>query len=403
MNLIRKYLIVRRWNKSKKRKRTIRMKVRDCVSLFRKLEENGFRYVVLRWPEEVPITLAEENNFHEDIDLLIDINKPDLPRLAGIVSDYHGHIACDLYSPSGRAGTSYLGMPYYPPALTELILNDRYFHSNGFYIPNPENSFLSFAFHLVYHKGALSGIPTGCDIETEPSPKRLYSKRLHDLARQAGISEIEPPYTLLQIHNYLKIKKWDMPYDLLERWPKKDKWHHYLLKQEIEALEPWAKKLPGLLVFFIREDVMKDEYMNFIMNSLSEKFSILHREKLSHLQIESVMRSVRGGNWSEGKNLEKVRPKMAIIAYDHNPIPVELSGYEKKGNYPLVKNLNVFIKQEIRQDLNDQSADNKKLFGIHGSDNEYEAQHMIRSVYGNKSDDINMALLEQIKKAKLPV
>jgi hypothetical protein len=398
MNWIRKKLILRKWHKSKKRKRVIHLKVRNVLDIFKKIEKVGFRYVVLRWPEEVPVTPEKENTFSDDIDLLTDVNKSDLPTLADIVSRQSGHIVCDLYSLSGRGGTSYLGMPYYPPVLTELILNNRRRHVKGFFIPDPINAFYSFAFHVVYHKGILSGIPTGCDIKTEASPKRSYIQRLYELAQETHVTEIEPPYTLLKLHDYLKMQKWNMPYDLLERWPKKDAWHQYLLDREMNILRPWADKLPGLLVFFIRKDVMTKEYSNLIIDTLSNKFRILHKEKLSEQQIESVIRSVRGGNWLQGKNLELIRPIIAIICYDFDPVPIEISDYHKKENYPLVKNHNVFTKQQIRMDLNRDTSADRELFGIHGSDNEYEAQHMIRAIYGNKTDDMNNYLLAEINK-----
>jgi hypothetical protein len=301
-----------------------------------------------------------------------------------------------LYSLSGRGGTSYLGKPYYPPILAECILQNRCRHPNGFYVPEPVTAFSSLAFHLVYHKGPQSGIPTGCEIETNHFPKRDYERYITDLGGALNVP-IEPPYSLLKLHDHLKQCLWSMPYDLLERWPNKSPWHQYLLRREIDILRPWAEKLPGLLVFFIREDATSPEKLDFIISRLSGKFHILLRETLSGGQAERVIHLVRGGNWFQYRELKLVRPVIAVIAYDHNPAPLDESDGLKKADYPLVRNRNVFIKQHIRQMLNNNPATDGEIFGIHGSDNEFEAQHMLRAVYGGQVDEVNNLLLADIK------
>jgi hypothetical protein len=387
---IKKNLLLRKWRKA--RHRTIRLKISNVPGLLRDMDESGIRYVVLRWPEEVPITPEQESVFKEDIDLLTDVDKRTLPVMADIVSCRPGPVPCDLYSISGRAGTSYLGMPYYPPVLAEDILKNRCRHTMGFYVPQPLLAFRALAFHLVYHKGPLSGIPTGCEMQTEPSPKRNYKRHIEDLGKSLN-AEIEPPYSLLKLHDYLKQCQWNMPYDLLERYPRKSPWHEYLLQRELNLLRPWAERLPGLLVFFIRQDAISPEKLEFIIDQLSGKFQILLKNVLTDDQIARVIRLVRGGNWVQGPKLDLVRPVIAVITYDHNPAPVDESDDQKKTSYPLVRNGNVFIKQHIREMLNNKFSTDGEIFGIHGSDNEFEAQHMLRAIYGQEVDKINHLLL----------
>ncbi len=390
-------LILRKWRKTAKRKKTIRLRIRNVPAVLRAIEEKGFRYVVLRWPEEVPLTTEQENAFTVDIDLLTDVDKNTLPVLADIVRSQRGPVACDLYSISGRGGTSYLGMPYYPPVLAQHILKNRCRLPNGLFVPEPLTAFRSLAFHLVYHKGPQSGIPTGCQIQTEPRAKRNYKRHIENLGYSLSVG-IEPPYTLLKLHDYLKKYGWNMPYDLLERWPVKNPWRDYLLRRELELLRPWAEKLPGLLVFFIRKDAVLPDRLDFIISQLSGKFQILRTQTLSDDQIERVVRLVRGGNWLQGPKLDLVRPTIAVITYDHNPLPVDESDTLKKNSYPLVRNKNVFIKQRIREMLNENYTGDGEIFGIHGSDNEFEAQHMLRTIYDEQVDEINKLLLADLKK-----
>jgi hypothetical protein len=395
LHWILKKRLLRKWRKA--RHKTIRLKVSDVPGMLEDMDKKGIRYVVLRWPEEVPVTAEQERLFSEDVDLLTDVDKRTLPVMADIVASRPGNVTCDLYSIGGRAGTSYLGMPYYPPVLAENVLENRHRHPKGFYVPQPLLVFRSLAFHVVYHKGLLSGIPTGCEIQTESCPKRNYKQRLEELGKSLNV-EIEPPYSLLKLHDYLKQCKWNMPYDLLERYPRKGPWHEYLLHRELNLLRPWAQRLPGLLVFFIRQDATSPEKLDFITSQLSGKFHILRTEILSDEQIERVVRFVRGGNWIQGPNLELVRPVIAMITYDHNPVPVDESDHLKKTSYPLVRNGNVFIKQHIREMLNSKFFTDGEIFGIHGSDNEFEAQHMLRAIYDQRVDEVNNMLVAGLKK-----
>ncbi|MBE3143126.1 MAG: hypothetical protein IMZ61_04280, partial [Planctomycetes bacterium] len=246
LHWILKKRLLRKWRKA--RHKSIRLKVSDVPGMLEDMDKKGIRYVVLRWPEEVPITAEQKCPSNKDVDILTDIDKRTLPVMADIVSCRPGPVPCDLYSISGRARTSYLGMPYYPPVLAEDILKNRCRHTMGFYVPQPLLAFRSLAFHLVYHKGILSGIPTGREIQTEPYPKRNYKQRIEELGKSLNV-EIELPYSLLKLHDYLKQCQWNMPYDLLERYPRKSPWHEYLLHHELNLLRPWAQRLPGLLVF----------------------------------------------------------------------------------------------------------------------------------------------------------
>lgn len=396
LHWILKKRLLRKWRRTR-HKSTIRLKVSDVPGLLGDMDENGIRYVVLRWPEEVPITTEQKWPSDKDVDILADIEKKMLPVMADIASRRPGPVPCDLYSISGRAGTSYLGKPYYPPVLAEDILKNRCRHSMGFYVPQPLWAFRSLAFHLAYHKGVLSGIPTGCEIQTEPHPKRDYKQRIEELGKSLNI-EIEPPYSLLKLHDYLKQHQWNMPYDLLERYPRRDPWHEYLLRRELDLLRPWAQRLPGLLVFFIRQDATSPEKLDFITSRLSDKFQIVLKVTLSEDQINRVIRLVRGGNWVQGPDLELVRPVIAMITYDHNPVPVDESDQMKKITYPLVRNGNVFVKQQIREMLNSKFSTDGEIFGIHGSDNEFEAQHMLRAIYDRHIDEANNKLAAGLKK-----
>ncbi len=392
----RSICLQKKWRSKRKRKGTIRLYVRDVAQLFRRFEEYNIRYLVLRWFQEVPTTVEQEKDHANDVDLLIEV-EGNLPTIAQIVSRQPGHFKCDLYSTSGRFGTSYLGMPYYPPVLAQQLLDTRIRHETGFYIPSRKNQFLSLAYHLTYHKGLESGIPSGCELTANPHPKRPYGQLLEKLGKELGV-DLPTPYTLLGLHNYLKQNDWDMPYDLLERWPRRTDWHKKLLEVELGIIDEDARRLPHILVFFIREDMVKEKKEDFILNLIREKFRILEMVNLSEEQSNRVMRQVRGGNWLKYKGTETIGPAIAVCCHDDHPIPIDKSDTKRNALYPLVSNQNAFHKHEIRKRLAEESGSEDRVNGIHGSDNAYESQHMLRAIFGQEHiGAMNRQLLEKIK------
>ncbi len=389
----KKKRMLRDWRKRSRRKRNIRLKVGRLDKMFSEFHRRGISYVVLRWFDEIPGNPRQEAQFAEDIDLYWDGQSAE--DLADVAIHHAGPVACDVFSVTGRGGTSYHGMPYYPPILGRMILEERQIRQNAFYVPSPMLHFFSLAYHLVYHKGLESGIPSGCELASNPSPKRKYGEKLQVLGQSLNISLLVP-YTLMSLHDYLKQNDWDMPYDLLERWPLKSPWHLHLLMHEKSLLEHWAEKLPDLLVFFIREDILDRHLEERVYELLERKFTILRRIELSESQIQRVMRKVRGGSWIEHRGTTWIRPVKAVLCYDFNPAPVAQND-EKTNAYPLVRNRNVFWKHEIRDRLNETHGEDREIIGIHGSDNGYEAQHMLQAIFSERTDCVNDELLEQIK------
>ena len=390
--------LLNKWKKRKKRWKNITLKLKDIHDFFEKLETHNISYVVLRWFDEVPLTKMDEKNFSEknDIDLLVDTK--DINKLASIASKHYGKIKCDIYNVKGGRGLSYNKFPYYPPVLASKILGNRELYNDVFYVPCPQHHFKSLAYHLVYHKGLDSGIPTGAEIQTKPNPKRNYGKHLQQLGDKLAL-DIPKPYTLLNLHNYLVQNKWDMTYDLIERWPNKTLWHEYLLKCHIEDLKPWAEKLPHLLIFFIRQDMVDSGRVESICDMVEEKFEILMKQQLNQRQVEDIGFKVRGGNWTSNKDNKVIPASVAIICYDHNP--VEMSAKDTKYNelYPKVRNKNIFHKHEIRRRLASDKTFNKILSsGVHSCDNHLEAQHMLSAIFPEMYEQINRELFSRIFK-----
>ncbi len=111
------------------------------------------------------------------------------------------------------------------------------------------------------------------------------------------------------------------------------------------------------------------------------------------------MRMVRGGNWVEHKRTTVVPPRIAVIAYDFSPKTYSVDD-PRQERYPLVTNTNMFFKHEIRTELNQRHPQKRKIIGLHGSDNAYEAQHMLEAVFGEETEHQNMRFFELVSRGQ---
>ena len=367
-----------KWRRARKRGKTLRLQIGRPLEFLKALNEAGICYVVLRWFEDIPRTPEAERAMRQDVDLLVDSFA--IEGVCRVAARFPGDVKFDFYSQTGRSGTAFKKYPYYPPVLANEILAHRRFHEDGFFVPSPQGHFKSLAYHLVYHKGIASGIPTGCEVVTDPSPARDYLRAMETLATECSIP-LPAPITLLALHEYLKSEQWSMPHDLMVRWPQQHAWMHWLIRYEEEIVAQGAKDFPGLTVFLLRSDALEPAMMVKAEERLRTKFKILKTEVLSPAQVQRVMRSVRGGNWIEHKKTTLVEPRLALMCEDRQP-RIMAADHPLRRKYPLVKNENVFLKNDVRAELNAMFPITPKRIAIHGSDNEIEAQHFLKAIYG---------------------
>ncbi len=393
INSARQRIRVLAWKRRARRKHTARFRIGGVCEFLQALEAEGIRAVVLRQPETVPRDASAEACFSEDVDLLIDGNR--LNRAVEIATAFPGTVKCDPYTNTGHRGTTYRKLPYYPPVLADRILADRELHDGLFHIPGPATRLWSLAYHVVYHKGTDSGLPSGCQLETNPDPKRDYQGRLVELAQRCGF-DWAPGLTLAGLHEELKSHGWEMPPDLMARWPVQTDWHRWLYEREIRILDPWARQLPGLLVFLLRDDAVAEGLDDRIREMLSEKFRLLEVTSLDKTQVDSVTRRVRGGNWLEHRKTVLIPPRIAVVCYDHAPATVATDDLTARlqAKHPHVTNLNVFHKHVIRKRLNLGRRQQPTLHALHGADNACESQHMLRAIHDDCLEQANRRFLE---------
>ena len=407
-----------KWKRRARRKHKPRIRIGRTASLFAAMDAAEIRYVVLRWFDELPTSDEEAARFDGDLDLLMDHR--DLEAFCRVVAAHAGRIPVDLYSDSVRLGTGYKRLPYYPPHLAAQILEARVKDERGFWRPADEVYLLSLAYHLVYHKGIYAGLPTGCVPAAEDSASgtsayaasaSATSAHAASASREAGhlypapvasapapaasAHEVQgelrqlyvklgmvPPeeFTLLSLYRLLKERQWDMPYDLLCRWPRRNDWHAYLVELEEEDFGELLGGTRDLLVFLIREDAVEAGLREAVLDKLRSRFEILDTVALSGEQQARVTARTRGGNWIEKKGTLVVKPALAVVCFD--PAPQAITDHELAKKHPRVRNQNVFYKHQVRKEIMAEHAGVDYL--LHGSDNDFESMEYLIALYGRE-------------------
>ena len=344
---------------------------------FKYLEKSQVNYTILRWFDDLP-----EISPGEDIDMLVADENVEVVET--FLKDQPGLIPCDIYSVSGLPRTAYKNMAYYPPPLAQKILKGSITFKDYFCVPSPKEHFLSLAYHAIYHKGKSSGIPKSLhdDIPLTYEPEHDYTGILGSLAKSLGINvEI----TLEALDAYLASEGWQPPRDTLARLDSKELWLQQ--SQLSNGAQHKEENFDGLVVFFIRQNALKFEFQDRIVNSLSRGgFNILVEKRLNSQEIERVKNRVRGGNWGRGPwSQSGGNPVIVVVAYDLLPIP---PSPVHKANQPNLSNARILFKNKIRNELNNMLPSSEKCNFLHSSDNEQEAWDYLQIAMPDEIDQI---------------
>ncbi|RYG90049.1 hypothetical protein EU803_15655 [Loktanella sp. IMCC34160] len=367
------------------RKGTVRFYTGSLVDFYQGLNSQGVPYVVLRWADQVPTDPTNERAYVDDIDHLVADDA--IQSILQQASRHPGTVKCDYYSVSGQQGSSYRDMPYYMPALAEKLLTRRWLDERGFYRPHPTDEFLSFAYHLCYHKGIRCGLPDGLAlVDAVVATKKDYASELRRLASSARWGQLPNPLTLLALHGILKDHGWNMPADLMVRWPDQHPFLVALQKHEQTRTQSLIADAKGLTLFILREDCDSVELEGIARQCIEERFEILSEIRLTATQQERVINQTRGGDWVEKYCSKVVAPTVAFICRDAavpGPLPIRMSPKKLRKRYPHVTNTDVLIKRNIRASINRASPTSFDRVAIHATDNATEAVEMMQAIFGD--------------------
>lgn len=341
----------------------------------------GLRHAVLRWFESLPQVPPGE-----DLDLLVDDDALEMVRK--LLDSGPGLQAIDLYSVNGAPGADYRKLPYYPPYLAQQILANAVIHRGLCSAPSPQHNLLSLAYHAVYHKGFASGLPADCHSQPKTKrPEHDYARILADMAQQLAI---DVPITIADLDAWLDAQGWRPPLDMLARLARKNRALRPLVDasrgEDVDA---------GLAVFLVRREARARGGVKRAVKLITDHgFDVVETINFASDRVESIARSLRGGNWGAGPwPTSGGEPVAAIVV--HDPAPIRPSRRERR-KYPFLANARLLRKDAIRDAFNANRPPQEHCNAIHSSDNAREARDYLRIIAPNRVNEI-LARVEQVK------
>ena len=344
--------------------------------LIRRLNDEGHRYVALRWFDSLP-----DLQPGEDLDLLV--ADGDLAAVRGILDEEPGTIAVDLYSETGLPGSDYQGAAYYVPDLARKILAGVVGHDSGCRVPSPIDHLHSLAYHAVYHKGELSGLPPTGDLAQPPDPDadHDYGATLQLLAGAVGV---DLDVSLEGLDAYLGRQGWRPPPDALRRLADSNAWVARQLR--VDVLRP--AEPPELSVFLVRERALTVVAMAEIEEVLeSARFEVVCTSSLDDAARRRCADLTRGGNWGAGPfPVSGGGPVAALAALHYGPQPPDPIAQRQ---YPRLTNADVLLAKQRIRDLIGARVDPARRFNpVHSSDNEPEAWEYVDAALSDRAAEL---------------
>jgi hypothetical protein len=199
------------------------------------------------------------------------------------------------------------------------------------------------------------------------------------MARQLGITV---PMTLADLDAWLDSQGWRPPHDMLVRLGRKNKWLRTLVHRAADDPSD-----VGLAVFLLRREALARGGVKRAVKLIAEHgFQIVETIAIEPQRLETVARSLRGGNWARGPWAKSGgEPVAAIVAYD--PAPIQPSRRERR-KFPYLANARQLKKDAIRDAFNANRPASEHCNAIHSSDNGREARDYLRIVAPDRVDAI---------------
>jgi hypothetical protein len=340
------------------------------------LEKEKIKYVVLRFYDKLPKLDREDG----DLDILVEDS--DVDKVGEFLSKSPGPITVEIKPTSRPVGT---GIPYYVPHLAQQILQNAVRGPAGALIPGPREAFLSFTYHVLYHKGLESGVPTKIPGLKLGTPKSDYVKELSKLAKNINLNI---PITMEDLEDYLYKEGWRPKLDTLAKIAIENEW----VRKRLSENEKKDSDI-GLGVMILKEGVFKVNKTDSILNSITDKdgFKIIKTKRFTD-EKKYVADHLRGGVWAdELTKIEDYQPAMAIVVCD-------LYGKINTTDMESGKRIKT-LKEQLRKEF---GFDKTGMNFIHGTDNTNEAWEYVEVCFKNEVEQIRNEIHHIHKNAQLP-
>lgn len=327
------------------------------------LNSEKVEYVVMRFFERLPELYREGG----DIDILV--ADEDERKIKTFLQEHSGTIGVDVWTVSR---TTFNDVTYYPPPIARKILASAITGPAGSRIPSPKEAFLAFAYHVVYHKGAFSGVPTHIGgITVNADPENDYAGALERMAKEAGV---EVAITLESLDTFLAEEGWRPHLDTLAKIAVKNKWvwKRFFAIEENDDL--------GLSVFILKKKA--EEQIDSIIEEIrnASGFKVVKVKTFNTEEVSYVANTLRGGVWhyDDPEDTEYL-PHTVVVVVDTALVQAAKLGVVLEGKDVGVRAL----KKKLRKQF-----DGGKESVIHATDNTQESWEYLSACFLEEENEV---------------
>ena len=329
------------------------------------LNNNHVNYIVPRFFERFPKLYRTNGG---DLDILVHDDDAHLVR--NFLKNNPGRIPVDVHTVFGPAPGSG-DMPYYVPKLGLSMLENSTKGPIGCNIPNSNEYFLSFLYHILYHKGFFSGVPsTRFPYYVNAKPENDYLSFSLELAKAAKIEYLG---TMEDAERILFEKGYVPKLDTLAAIARVNTWVKKMYFEDNKIIEK------GVSVLILREICATHGWVNSIIRDFeAQNFHLIRKLVFTKKEVLYFSSILRGGNWYVPlENKEQYLPHSAYILLDkQNSGSYVARGGTKESRIRL-------LKKALRS-----KYDNSLHSFIHATDDTSQAYQYIEDIWGEEKEKI---------------
>jgi len=349
------------------------------------LKKERVHYTVLRFYEKLP----QLNRVGGDLDILV--TDEDEHKIREFLQAHPGAIGVDVWTVSR---SKHNDITYFPPPVARKIIESAVDGPAGSLIPSPKEAFLSFAYHVLYHKGLFAGVPSCLPgVKVNNKPENDYLGTLTKMAKSIGV---EIDMTMESLDEYLHKEGWRPKLDTLAKIAPRNKW----VWKRFFSLE--ATKEIGLGVFILKKKTFELGLTDKILDTIEKykEFKVLRSKKFSKEEAKYVTDHLRGGVWDdESGTVQDFLPAMAVVVLDtHTARAAKINATSGSGD-KRIRDLKKILRRKF---------DTSKVSFVHATDNTHEAWEYITACFLNEETDVKkeienaygnvrLSLMERIK------
>ena len=234
--------------------------------------------------------LPKLNSQNDDLDLLVDSN--DVHKLYSFLNANRGSIGVDVYTDTGL---DYHGISYFPPHKAKEILKRAINGPGNSKIPNKYDSLLLLLYHILYHKGFLSGLPSSLINNKGNLTNNKYLIEINKLKKDLNI---KIGNTLEELDDFLFQKGWRPAADTLTKISEWNEWVNLYHNKKNKSKTP-------LYILIIKNKCIgtyKEEAL--IRECEIQKLQIIEKRVLEGSFKLNAIKEIRGGIWNDSLDVE---------------------------------------------------------------------------------------------------